>query len=201
MNRAEVSRATLGRVPMYLKYLKDKNDPGGNISATALAKELGLGDVQVRKDLAAVSGDGRPKTGYNIGRLTAALEGFLVGGDKTKVVLVGAGKLGSALLDYGGFDEYGLEISAAFDIDAPAKKSVKPVYDISELEGFCRKENIKIGIIAVPASAAENVCRRMINAGIRGILCFAPCRLEVPEGVSVKYENMALSLAHLSRTI
>lgn len=186
---------------MYLKYLRENSVPGGNISATALAKALDLGDVQVRKDLAAVSGDGRPKTGYDIARLTAALEGFLAGGEKTKVVLVGAGKLGSALLDYGGFDEYGLEISAAFDIDASGRNSVKPVYDMSELEGFCRRENIKIGIIAVPASAAEDVCSRMINAGICGILCFAPCRLEVPEGVSVKYENMALSLAHLSRSI
>lgn len=201
MNRAEVSRATLGRVPMYLKYLKEKNAPEENISATALAKALGLGDVQVRKDLAAVSGAGRPKTGYNAGELTAALEGVLGGGKKNKVVLVGAGKLGSALLDYGGFDEYGLEISAAFDVDPSGKNSVKPVYDISELEDFCRRENIKIGIIAVPASAAEDVCRRMVNAGIRGILCFAPCRLEVPESVSVKYENMALSLAHLSRSI
>ena len=201
MNRAEISRATLGRVPMYLKYLKDKNDPGGNISATVLAKALGFGDVQVRKDLAVVSGDGRPKTGYNIGKLTDTLEAFLVGDEKTKVVLVGVGKLGSALLDYGGFNEYGIEISAAFDRDTSGRNSVKRVYDMSELEDFCLNENIKIGIIAVPASAAQDVCNHLINAGILGILCFAPCHLEVPDGVSVKYENMALSLAHLSRSI
>ena len=102
MKQIEVSRATMGRIPMYLKYLKSAIHSGDNISATTIAKQLGLGEVQVRKDLSAVSGAGRPKTGYNIGELIASLENFLNDGTIRKVVLIGAGKIGRALLDYKG---------------------------------------------------------------------------------------------------
>ena len=105
MKRTEISRATLGRIPQYLKYLKTVFPATDNISATVLAKELGLGEVQVRKDLAAVSGAGRPKTGYRVDDLILSLERFLNDGEDCHVVIVGAGKLGRALLDYGGFGE------------------------------------------------------------------------------------------------
>ena len=102
MKRAEVSRATLGRIPSYLEYLKNINRHTGNISATTLAKELGLGEVQVRKDLGAVSGAGRPKTGYPVEQLIEELEAFLGCGKKRdNVVIVGAGKLGEALEQFG----------------------------------------------------------------------------------------------------
>ena len=96
LEHSYVSRATIGRIPVYLRYLKNNYHSTENISATALARALGLGEVQVRKDLSAVSGAGRPKTGYNIGKLTQALEDFL--GGESNVVIVGAGKLGRALL-------------------------------------------------------------------------------------------------------
>ncbi len=112
----KVSRATIGRIPLYLQYLKKADPTLENISATALAKALDLGEVQVRKDLAAVSGAGRPKTGYQIRELIASLDAFICADRRGTVVIVGAGKLGRALLDYGGFAEYGSEIIAAFDI-------------------------------------------------------------------------------------
>lgn len=204
MRQIEVSRATIGRIPKYLKYLKEKKHTTKNISATILARELGLGEVQVRKDLSAVSGAGRPKTGYNIDQLITALEEFLGTDNVSNVVIVGAGKLGRALLDYGGFHDYGLEIVAAFD--AALKKTEqsntgKPIYPMNRFDDFCRNSNVKIGIITVPADSAQTVCDRLIGNGIRAIWCFAPCRVKVPEGFPVQYENMALSLAYLNKKI
>lgn len=207
MKKVEVSRATLGRIPAYIRFLKnlrDMSQEGENISATALARQMGLGEVQVRKDLGAVSGAGRPKTGYNISELISALESFLVQGNAKQVVLVGAGKIGRALLDYTGFSDYGLSIVAAFDTafnKAIESKSGKPIYPMNEFEEFCRDNKIEIGIIAVPSSSAQEVCDLMVKSGIRGIWCFAPQKLSVSEDVVVQYENMALSLAYLSKNI
>ncbi|MDO5147934.1 MAG: redox-sensing transcriptional repressor Rex [Oscillospiraceae bacterium] len=204
MRQIEISRATMGRIPTYLKYLKDKALKTENISATTLAKELGLGEVQVRKDLGAVSGAGRPKTGYNVSELIAVLEKFLAHDENSNVVIVGAGKLGRALLDYGGFRDYGLDIMAAFDkaVDTPEKSNLgKPVYSMDMLDDFCKENNIRIGVIAVPAQSAQEVCDRFIKNGIKAIWCFAPCTLDVPDNIPVQYENMALSLAYLNKKI
>ncbi|MGN0581749.1 MAG: redox-sensing transcriptional repressor Rex [Oscillospiraceae bacterium] len=204
MKQIEISRATMGRIPTYLKYLKDKALKTENISATTLAKELGLGEVQVRKDLGAVSGAGRPKTGYNVSELIAVLEKFLAHDENSNVVIVGAGKLGRALLDYGGFRDYGLDIMAAFDkaVDTPEKSNLgKPVYSMDMLDDFCKENNIRIGVIAVPAQSAQEVCDRFVKNGIKAIWCFAPCTLDVPDNIPVQYENMALSLAYLNKKI
>ncbi len=204
MKQIEVSRATMGRLPVYLKYLKNTDPSTENISATALAKELGLGEVQVRKDLGAVSGAGRPKTGYRIAELIEVLENFLGHNENGNVVIVGAGKLGRALLDYGGFKDYGLDIMAAFDIAVTEPETSnlgKPVYSMDKLDDFCRENNIRIGVIAVPARSAQEVCDRFLKNGIRAIWCFAPCTLTVPDGIPVQYENMALSLAYLNKKI
>ena len=204
MRQIEISRATMGSIPTYLKYLKDKALKTENISATTLAKELGLGEVQVRKDLGAVSGAGRPKTGYNVSELIAVLEKFLAHDENSNVVIVGAGKLGRALLDYGGFRDYGLDIMAAFDkaVDTPEKSNLgKPVYSMDMLDDFCKENNIRIGVIAVPAQSAQEVCDRFIKNGIKAIWCFAPCTLDVPDNIPVQYENMALSLAYLNKKI
>lgn len=204
MKQIEVSRATMGRIPVYLKYLKSTELNTENISATALAKELGLGEVQVRKDLGAVSGAGRPKTGYNVSELISVLEKFLAPNENSNVVIVGAGKLGRALLDYSGFRDYGLDIMAAFDkaVSSPEKSNLgKPVYSMELLDDFCRENNIRIGVIAVPAHSAQEVCDRFIKNGIRAVWCFAPCTLSVPDNIQVQYENMALSLAYLNKKI
>lgn len=204
MRQSEVSRATMGRIPTYLKYLKGVSHTGENISATVLAKQLGLGEVQVRKDLSSVSGAGRPKTGYNIKELIGALEGFLCTDDNNDIVLVGAGKLGSALLDYNGFEDYGLKISAAFDAkcETPSvSKHGKPILPMSELESFCKENNIGIGVITVPAEFAQEVCDKLVSCGVRAVWCFAPCVLNVPKDVTVQYENMALSLAYLNKKV
>jgi len=117
----EISRATLGRIPIYLQYLKTLPPQIRNISATSIAKELGLGEVQVRKDLGSISGAGKPKVGYDAAQLLESLRGYL-SCENGGAVIIGAGKLGRALLDYGGFAGYGLKILAAFDRTVTAEE-------------------------------------------------------------------------------
>ena len=197
MERKEISKSVLKRLPGYLSYLKGLDVQ--YISATSIAGALGMGEVQVRKDLAAVSDGGRPKIGYERTALMEDISQFLGYDNTTDAILVGAGKLGQALLGYSGFDAYGLNILAAFDA-APAATEMegKPVMHISSLPEFCKRESVLMGIITVPASAAQQVCDRLIECGIKAIWNFAPTHLEVPQGILVQNENMATSLAVLS---
>ena len=118
----------------------------------------------------------------------------------TDAVLIGAGKLGQALMGYRGFDEYGLNIMAAFDRSPKMEKTDegKPVYNITELEQFCRSHKVLMGIITVPAEGAQAVADQLIAGGIKAIWNFAPTHLDVPHGILVQNENMATSLAVLS---
>lgn len=195
-----ISKHTLQRLPMYLSYIKGlPEDAPKNISATTIAEALQLNDVQVRKDLASVSSSGKPKVGYNVKDLIAELEAFLGYNDIDNAVIVGAGSLGKALLNYSGFKAYGLNIIAAFDLcEEPTEFQGKTVFPIAQLESFCRKVNIHIGIITVPASSAQEICDLLVNSGIRAIWNFAPVHLVVPDGILVQNENIASSLALLS---
>lgn len=202
MERKEISKAVLKRLPGYLAYLKSL--PKGtavNISATALANALNMGEVQVRKDLAKVSDGGRPKVGYVREKLIEDIEQFLGYDNTTDAVLIGAGKLGRALLGYSGFAAYGLNIVAAFDtaesLDG-STESGKPILHISKLAGFCRENQVLMGIITVPASQAQSVCNMLIENGIKAVWTFASAHLDVPENILVQYEDMATSLAVLS---
>ena len=196
-----VMKATLGRLPIYLQYLQglDKKEYA-NISATIIAKALGLGDVQVRKDLSAVSGAGRPKLGYETASLIKAIENALGQKSISEAIIVGAGRWGNALLGYNGFGNYGLRIAAAFDIscEAPYKtEGGATVYPLDALDDYCKQEIVKIGIITVPKEAAQSICDRLVECGVTAIWNFAPCNLNVPESVILQHENLALSLAHL----
>ena len=205
MERSNVTKATLGRLPQYLQFLNGL-PPGqyDHISATTIAKMLSLGEVQVRKDLAAVSGLGKPKVGYRTSELIKDLEDALGCKKLTPAILVGAGKLGRALLDYNGFEEYGVQISAAFDCNEQVlrmNKTSKEILPISSLKKYCTENGIRIGIITVGSGSAQDVCDQMLEAGITAIWNFAPCQLKVPSNVLVKQENLALSLAHLNSQI
>jgi len=201
MAQKEISKSVLKRLPGYLSYLKSiPEDASPYISATALANALNMGEVQVRKDLAMVSNGGRPKIGYLRESLIEDIEQFLGYDNTTDAVLIGAGKLGQALMGYKGFDEYGLNILAAFDAN-PAKDQTdegKPIYPVSKLVDFCRENKVLMGIITVPAEHAQTVADQLIAGGIKAIWTFAPTHLEVPDNILVQYENMATSLAVLS---
>ena len=195
-----ISKHTLQRLPMYRSYIQGlPEDAPKNISATTIAEALQLNDVQVRKDLASVSSSGKPKVGYNVKDLIAELEAFLGYNDIDNAVIVGAGSLGKALLNYSGFKAYGLNIIAAFDLcEEPTEFQGKTVFPIAQLGSFCRKVNVHIGIITVPASSAQEICDLLVESGIRAIWNFAPVHLVVPDGILVQNENMASSLALLS---
>ena len=201
MEKTKISKSVLKRLPGYLAYLKNmpENAPT-HISATALANALGMGEVQVRKDLAMVYDGGRPKIGYQRESLIDDIEQFLGYDNTTDAVLIGAGKLGQALMGYKGFDEYGLNILAAFDANPKMDRTEegKPIYPISKLTQYCRSHKVLMGIITVPAESAQEVADQLIAGGIKAIWNFAPAHLDVPSNILVQYENMATSLAVLS---
>lgn len=204
MTGSNITKATLGRLPIYLEYLRSPLLKDDCISATKIAKALHLGEVQVRKDLNIVSGSGKPKIGYQKKDLILDLENLLNYGNCSSAVLVGAGRLGTALMGFEGFSAYGLEIKAAFDRSDDRNKitvSGKPVYPIEQFRFYCQMHDIHIGIITVPGEDAQEVCNLMTGAGILAIWNFAPVILSVPDGVTVQQENLALSLAHLSLSI
>ena len=197
----KISKAVLKRLPSYLAYLKDhENAQTPYISATTLANALGMGDVQVRKDLAMVSEGGRPKVGYLRTALIEDIEQFLGYDNTNDAVLIGAGKLGQALMDHKGFDEYGLNILAGFDKNPAVDftEDGKPIYPMEKLESFCHENKVLMGIITVPAPYAQEVCDQLIKCGIKAIWTFSMVHLEVPPHILVQYENMATSLAVLS---
>ena len=205
MNGYSIPKATLGRLPQYLQYLKNlPEEKGATISATAIAKGLSLGEVQVRKDLAVVSGAGKPKVGYERTKLIDDIERNLGYEQFTNAVLVGAGKLGRALLDYDGFEEFGVRIVAGFDCNEqalPIGKNAKAILPIKDIGTYCAQNNVKLGIVTVGQGSAQQVCDALVSCGIEAIWNFAPCPLKVPAGVLLKQENLALSLAHLNNQI
>ena len=204
MAQSPISKATLGRIPLYIQYLRElPDDDALTISATKIARGMSLGEVQVRKDLAMICGAGRPKVGYEREKLMADLERHLGQDALTNAVLVGAGKLGRALLDFGGFEEFGIRILAGFDCNtrAMAIGSNRFVLPIAEIAAFCREHRVKIGIITVGQGSAQEVCDTLVHCGVKAIWNFAPCALSVPDGVVLKQENLALSLAHLNSQV
>lgn len=197
----QVSVNTLQRLPTYLNYLKSLDDDG-NISSTEIARALGLNDVQVRKDLSSVSSGGKPKVGYNIRGLILDLKEFLGYNAVNDAVMVGCGNLGRALMSYRGFREYGLRIVAGFDVSddiVGEEVSGKPVLPLSGLPQYCRENGIRIGVITTPAQAAQKACDLLMEGGIKAVWNFAPAHITVGEGVLVQNENMACSLALLSK--
>lgn len=202
MSDKTVSPAVLERLPTYLNYLRSLPADVINISSAAIARALGLGEVLVRKDLAAICDIGKPKVGYCVTELICVIEGFLGYNRTDTAIILGAGKLGRALLDYDGFSGYGMNIIAAFDTN-PQMTGVsaggKPVYAMSDLPAFCRENNVRIGIITVPSECAQEVCDTMIDCGIRAIMNFAPVHLTARKDALIKNENIAISLALLSK--
>lgn len=201
MEKKTISKSVLKRLPVYLTYLKNLPESAPpNISATAMATALGMGEVQVRKDLAMVSDGGRPKIGYLRESLIDDIEQFLGYDNTTDAVLIGAGKLGQALMGYQGFADYGLNILAAFDIQPKTDHSDegKPIYPIERLTAFCRSHKVLMGILTVPAEHAQEAADLLIACGIKAIWNFAPTHLDVPPHILIQNENMAMSLAVLS---
>lgn len=197
-----ISKQALRRLPYYLDYLKRRYSEGAlTISATMVAADLKLNEVQVRKDLAAVSvTGGKPKTGYVTAELIHDLERFLGYNNTKEAILAGAGKLGQALLSYKEFSRYGLNIVAAFD-NNPELVDNSRIFPEDKMQDLCSRLKVHIGIISVPPEAARKVCDEMVACGILAIWNFAPVHLIVPPNVIIQNENLAASLAVLSQNL
>ncbi len=208
MNKHEKSPQALSvqaiqRMPYYLQHLKELEKQGVvTVSAPVMANHFGFHEIQVRKDLAAVSTtSGKPRAGFIVKDLIQDMEHFLGYHNVNEAVLVGVGHLGRALLSYEGFSTYGLKIVAAFDEDSSiidTRIKDKIVLSSEKISDLCRRMNINIGIITVPVEQAQTVCNQLVEGGVCGIWNFAPTHLNVPEHVLVQNENMAASLALLS---
>jgi redox-sensing transcriptional repressor len=194
------------RMPYYLRYLKELLSEGTQtVSAPAVALHFGYNEVQVRKDFAAVSSShGKPRAGFNIKELIEGIEGIICAGCNDEAALVGVGSLGRALLQYGGFEKYGLNITVAFDKNDSLAGEVingKFIYPACKISEICRSRGIKIGIITVPADEAQVVCYQLLAGGVLAVWNFAPVHLTVPDGIIVQNENLASSLALLSKSL
>ena len=187
--KSTIPVTSLQRLPVYLNYLKSLSGTREFISSGAIAHALNMGEVLVRKDLAFTSAQGRTRVGYNTCELIAALEEYLGCNEIKNAVIFGAGGLGSALLSYGGFGNYGIRIVSAFD-NNPLKKgsevSGKPVLGVEEAPEFISRNNVKLAVICVPAKVAQEVTDILVGCNVKSILNFAPAQLTVPEGFNVR---------------
>ena len=201
MNK-DIPNFSLQRLPVYLNYLRAlPKDDNVFISSGAIAKALGYGEVLVRKDLAYTSCVGRPKIGYVREELITALEEFLCCDSQKNAVIVGVGGLGRALLSYGGFSRYGIDLVVGFDVD-PEKIgreiAGKPVLDAKNVKEGCAEYGATLAIIAVPAQGAQAIAQQLADAGIKAILNFAPVQLSVAEDINVTNIDVAANLAVLA---
>jgi len=190
------------RLSIYLRTLEELEREGeGTVSSRTLAHRAGTTAAQVRKDLSLFGSFGKRGLGYAVPPLRKDLRSILGLSRQWRVVLAGAGRIGAALHEYPHFRERGFDIVAILD-DDPGKVGLDwggvRIRSGTELDRVVREEGVEIAIIAVPASAAQRVATALVKAGVRGILNFAPVRLEVPEGVTVRDVNMAVELEALS---
>ncbi len=198
MSKYVISIAMMNRLPLYLDYLMMLESKGvETISATTLARDMGLGEVLVRKELSVISGNGKPRIGYKTSSLIKDFDTFLHVNKKTKAVIVGAGKLGRALLGYKKFNKFGVDVLAAFDNDID-KIDNKKIFSINKLPNFIKDNKVEIGIITVPVENAQDVYNLLVENNIKGVWNFAPISLKKVPGIIVKQQNLALSLAHLN---
>lgn len=195
-----IPKATLARLPAYLRYLKGEADRGVIfVSSASIAQDMKLSAISVRKDLAVVSAPGKPRKGFELTRLIADMEKLLGYHRYANAVVVGAGRLGRAILCYDGFENYGIHVVAGFDSSPSQIGAVagKPIYPVERLKEIVAREAIQKAIITVPKEAAREACDRLIDAGVSSILNFAPTYLTVPDGIQIKCVDFAAMLASL----
>jgi redox-sensing transcriptional repressor len=197
-----IPEATVGRLPIYLRVLVDLASSGADtVSSEALADAAGVNSAKVRKDLSHLGSYGTRGVGYDVSYLIDQIRRTLGLTEHLPILIAGVGNLGHALANYKGFEERGFEVAALVDADgtkvgeAVAGLSIRPLEDLPAL---VRRHQIAIGVIATPASAAQEIAGLMVAAGIRSILNFAPTTVLVPKGVSVRKVDLAVELQILA---
>ena len=198
----KISESAVRRLSLYLRILEDLERKGQNtVSSEEMSGRSATTAAQVRKDLSLFGSFGKRGLGYAVTELAERLKKILGLDRRWRVALVGAGRIGSALVEYGGFAERGYDVVAIFDSDASkvgGKWGGLCVRDISEFEAVSNDESVEMVILAIPVEAVPSVMEHVEKAGIRGILNFAPTKLKVPLGVAVKDVNMVMELEALS---
>jgi redox-sensing transcriptional repressor len=198
----KIAESTVRRLSLYLRFLEEFEEQGAStVSSAALAGRGGTTSAQVRKDLSFFGSFGKRGLGYEVPTLKTQLREILGLGRRYRVVVVGAGKIGRALVQYGGFQARGFDLVAIYDNDP--KKVGKTwngltVRDVTQLEKDLKQEHADIAAIVTPGDAAQAVADRLVNYGVNAILNFAPVQLQVPESVAVKTVNLVLELEALS---
>ncbi len=198
----EIPDIIVARMPRYLRALSILRENNVTTNSQELGRILGYSAAQIRKDLSQFGEFGKQGTGYNIDFLYHQIESILKIDRGWKMLLVGCGNIGHAILNYSGFSESGYYVAAAVDSD-PAligkviNKDIR-IRDISEAEQIIRENDIKIAMLTVPAHAAQNVAENLIGFGIRGILTYAPIILYLPDDIRVEYLDPVLSLQHIT---
>ena len=204
-NKAGIPLPTIRRLPLYASILlAAKNNNQMHISSSYIAKELNLEPIQVRKDLSGIGITGQARIGFPIAELLEAIQKCLGWDNTTDALLVGAGHLGAALAGYKDFKEHGLNIVALFDSDEKKiGKSIhgREIFDIKKLSHITKRLGILIGILTVPAEAAQFCADLMIEAGIKAIWNFTPVKLQVPKEVVVERVDLTASLGVLSNKL
>ena len=198
----KVAESTVRRLSLYLRFLEEFEDQGmATVSSGALAARGGTTSAQVRKDLSFFGSFGKRGLGYDVPELAGRLRQILGLDRRYRVAMIGAGKVGSALVQYRGFQQRGFDIVAIFDVD-PAKIGHQwnglTVLDIDTLELELGRHPIDMAVLVTPADAAQSLTDRLVRLGVRALLNFAPVQLGVPDGVVVKNVNLALELETLS---
>ena len=198
----KISESAVRRLSLYLRILEDLERKGRNtVSSEEMSGRSATTAAQVRKDLSLFGSFGKRGLGYAVTELAERLKKILGLDRRWRVALVGVGRIGSALVEYGGFAERGYDVVAIFDSDASkvgGKWGGLCVRDISEFEAVSNDESVEMVILAIPVEAVPSVMEHVEKAGVRGILNFAPTKLKVPLGVAVKDVNMVMELEALS---
>ncbi len=202
MAKPEIPRKAVYRLSLYLRALHQlKRNAIQTVSSEALAKAAGVKPTQLRKDLGYFGQFGTRGLGYNVVLLVEKLAQVLGAARLQPVVLVGVGHLGAALSRYRGFQKEGFEILAGFDVDAGRRRTADlglEVLPMTRLGAFVKERGVKLAILTVPVTVAQEVANGLVRAGIRAILNFAPTILQVPDGVVVNNVDLALELENLS---
>ena len=197
-----IADSTVRRLSLYLRFLEESAQRGlVTISSDELARRGGTTSAQVRKDLSFFGSFGKRGLGYSVPELTESLREILGLRRDWQVIIVGAGKIGTALAQYRGFRQRGFRVVAVYDRD-PKKIGTRwdslTVRDMAQIDRDIAKERPDIAVLTTPAEEAQTVVDRLVSAGIRALLNFAPVQLQVPPEVTLKNVNMAMELEGLS---
>ncbi|NRB73613.1 MAG: redox-sensing transcriptional repressor Rex [Verrucomicrobiales bacterium] len=203
MEKIDIPKRTVYRLSLYQRCLQKFLEQGvETVSSDDLATAAGVKSTQLRKDLGYVGQFGTRGLGYSVETLSAAISGVMGLSMLQPVVLVGVGNLGAALIRYGGFRKEGFEIIAAFDaepanVKGPTEEMGVPVHHVSTLGEYVKEHAVRVGIVAVPESAGQDVAETLVNSGVQAILNFSPAVLSVPEEVVVNHVDLAAELGSL----